>query len=63
RQVVTEALASLSPRQRAALVLTEGLGYSAEDAGRMLGVKGSTVRALNFQARAALRRSQEDGDE
>ena len=28
-----------SPRQRAALVLTEGLGYSAEEAGQLLGIK------------------------
>jgi DNA-directed RNA polymerase specialized sigma24 family protein len=34
------------------LVLTEGFGYSAEEAGAILGVKGSTVRALVFQARA-----------
>ncbi|HZD18460.1 MAG TPA: sigma-70 family RNA polymerase sigma factor [Actinomycetota bacterium] len=60
RQVVGTALASLTARQRAALVLTEAFGYSSDDAGRMLGIKGSTVRALNFQARSALRRSQED---
>lgn len=63
RQVVTRALASLTPRQRAALVLTEALGYGADDAGRMLGIKGSTVRALNFQARSALRSGRETEDE
>lgn len=59
RQVVSRALATLSPRQRAALILTEAFGYTAEDAGRMLGIKGSTVRALNFQARSALKQSRE----
>jgi RNA polymerase sigma-70 factor (ECF subfamily) len=62
RSVVGPVLGSLSPRQRAAIVLTEGLGYSAEEAGEMLGVKGSTVRALHFQARAALRNVVERAD-
>ena len=60
--MTSSTLARLSPRQRAALVLTEGLGYEAEEAGRLLGIKGSTVRALNFQARSALRASREDAD-
>jgi RNA polymerase sigma-70 factor (ECF subfamily) len=59
RSVAADVLASLSPRQRAAIVLTEGLGYSAEEAGELLGIKGSTVRALTFQARAAVRNSKE----
>ncbi len=56
------ALAPLTPRQRAAIVLTEGLGYSREEAGQMLGVKGSTVRALLFQARASLERQGKPAD-
>jgi RNA polymerase sigma-70 factor (ECF subfamily) len=48
------ALAALTPRQRAALVLTEALGYSGEEAGRVLGIKASTVWALTHQARVAL---------
>lgn len=55
RDVVAHALASLTPRQRAALVLTEALGYSGEDAGALLGIKASTVWALTHQARSALR--------
>jgi RNA polymerase sigma factor (sigma-70 family) len=55
RDVATRALASLTPRQRAALVLTEGLGYSGEDAGRLLGIKAGTVWALTHQARTSLR--------
>jgi RNA polymerase sigma-70 factor (ECF subfamily) len=55
RSVAATALGSLTPRQRAAVVLTEGLGYPTEEAGALLGIKGSTVRALLFQARSALR--------
>jgi len=62
RSVAASVLGSLPPRQRAAIVLTEGLGYSAEEAGKILGIKGSTVRALRFQARSALRSSKETID-
>lgn len=62
RSVAALVLGSLPPRQRAAVVLTEGLGYSAEEAGRMLGIKGSTVRALHHQARSSMRRSPEAVD-
>lgn len=62
RSVAASVLGSLPPRQRAAVVLTEGLGYSAEEAGRMLGIKGSTVRALHHQARTSMRRSTEAVD-
>jgi DNA-directed RNA polymerase specialized sigma24 family protein len=54
RDLAMRALGSLPPRQRAALVLTEGLGYSGEEAGRLLGVQATTVWALTHQARAAL---------
>jgi RNA polymerase sigma-70 factor (ECF subfamily) len=60
RSVAAGALGELTPRQRAAVVLTEGLGYSAEETGTILGIKGSTVRALLFQARSALKDSVED---
>jgi RNA polymerase sigma-70 factor (ECF subfamily) len=63
RQVIRKALAGLSPRQRAALVLTEMLGFSANEAARALGVRASTVRALAFQGRAALKKSMETIDE
>jgi RNA polymerase sigma-70 factor (ECF subfamily) len=55
RIVVSRALRELTPRQRAAVVLTELLGFTAEAAGKELGIKPATVRALSFQARAALR--------
>jgi RNA polymerase sigma-70 factor, ECF subfamily len=62
RSVAASVLGQLPPRQRAAIVLTEGLGYSAEEAGELLGIKGSTVRALHFQARSALNQSKETFD-
>ena len=48
------ALAVLTPRQRAAVVVTELLGFSSEEAGVILGVRAGTVRTLTSQARAAL---------
>jgi RNA polymerase sigma-70 factor (ECF subfamily) len=62
RSMAASVLRQLPPRQRAAIVLTEGLGYSAEEAGQLLGIKGSTVRALHFQARSALTKSEETID-
>jgi DNA-directed RNA polymerase specialized sigma24 family protein len=56
-------LSLLPPRQRAALVLTEVLRYTAEEAGEMLGIRASTVRALHFQARASLRQMRDPNDD
>jgi RNA polymerase sigma-70 factor, ECF subfamily len=55
RDELVRALASLSERQRMALVLTDLLDVSAEDSARLLRVKPPTVRSLASQARAALR--------
>ena len=63
RITVSSALGSLTPGQRAALVLTELLGYPAEEAGRMLGVRGTTVRTMSSRARAVLREAKEFTDE
>jgi RNA polymerase sigma-70 factor, ECF subfamily len=63
RQVVARALAELSRRQRAALVLTELLGFTSEEAGRALGVKPVTVRVLASQGRAAMKQNMERNDE
>jgi len=63
RHIVRKALAQLSPRQRAALVLTEMLGLSTQETARALGVRASTVRALAFQGRAALKKTMESIDE
>jgi len=43
-------------------VLTEAIGYSAEEAVALLGIKGSTVRALTFRARTAVKDSMERTD-
>jgi RNA polymerase sigma factor (sigma-70 family) len=59
RDLVVRALAGLSARQRAALVLTDLLEFDSEEAARMLGVRPSTVRALASQGRAALRKTAE----
>jgi RNA polymerase sigma factor (sigma-70 family) len=55
RTIVGAALAHLSPRQRAAVVLTELLGFSSEEAARALGVRAVTVRVLASQGRTAMR--------
>ena len=55
RETVRRVLSTLPPRQRAALVLTEMLGFSAKEAGRALGVQASTVRSLSQQGRESFR--------
>src|SRR5262249_40669991 len=57
RDVVMRALHELIPQQRAAVVLTSLLGYSSEEAGRMLGMRAGTVRTLTTRARAAMRQT------
>ena len=53
--VLARALSELTPRQRAAVVLTELLDYSSAEAGHILGIADSTVRVLAGRARAAMR--------
>jgi RNA polymerase sigma-70 factor (ECF subfamily) len=55
REDVRRMLLMLAPRKRAALVLLDLYGYSSEDAGRIMGIRPSTVRALATQGRAVLR--------
>jgi RNA polymerase sigma-70 factor (ECF subfamily) len=62
RATLDRALGGLSPRQRAAVVLTELLGFPSDEAGRLLGVKPVTVRVLASQAQAAMRSSMEGHD-
>jgi RNA polymerase sigma-70 factor (ECF subfamily) len=57
RDAVDRALAGLSRRQRAALVLTDLLEFSSEEAGEALGIKAATVRALASQGRDAMRKT------
>jgi RNA polymerase sigma-70 factor (ECF subfamily) len=63
RHVVDRALAGLTTRQRAALVLTEMLRYSSAEAAEALGVKPATVRKLAQQGRDSLRASLGDVDD
>jgi RNA polymerase sigma factor (sigma-70 family) len=55
RADVQRLLLGLTVRQRAALLLVDLLGYSSEQAARILRVRPSTVRALATQGRRALR--------
>jgi RNA polymerase sigma-70 factor, ECF subfamily len=63
RDTVVRALSALTPRQRACIVLTDLLDYGSEEAGRILGIKASTVRVLSSQARAALKQAGGGDDE
>lgn len=51
-----EALDSLSPKQRAAVVLVNGLGWSITDVAEVWGVSFSTVQSHLTRAMARLRR-------
>jgi RNA polymerase sigma factor (sigma-70 family) len=55
RDVVVRALAPLTARQRASIVLVDLLGFTSEEAAEALGVRASTVRVLASRARATLR--------
>jgi RNA polymerase sigma factor (sigma-70 family) len=57
REDVRQMLLELSPRQRAALVLSDLYGFSSAEAARIMGIRPSTVRALATQGRAVLRAS------
>jgi RNA polymerase sigma factor (sigma-70 family) len=59
RDEMVRALRRLTPHQRAALVLTGYLGYSSEEAAKVLGIRASTVRALATKGRAAARATAE----
>jgi RNA polymerase sigma-70 factor (ECF subfamily) len=57
REDVLQMLRSLTPRQRAALLLLDLYDYDSGEAARIMGIRPSTVRALATQGRAALRAS------
>jgi len=48
-------LRELEPMQRAAILLTAILDYTAEEAGQMLGLRASSVRSLTTRARARMK--------
>jgi RNA polymerase sigma-70 factor (ECF subfamily) len=55
RDAAARALAGLSPRQRAAVVLVDLLGFRSEEAARILGIRASTLRMHASRAHAALK--------
>src|SRR2546423_1521552 len=63
RDELARALGKLTRRQRAAIVLTEYLGYGSDDAAAILGVTPVTVRVLASQGRAAMREALGETDE
>jgi RNA polymerase sigma-70 factor (ECF subfamily) len=58
RADVRKLLMGLTPRQRAALLLVDLLGYRSEQAARILRVRPSTVRNLASQGRRALKETE-----
>jgi RNA polymerase sigma-70 factor (ECF subfamily) len=60
RDAAVRALATLSPRQRAAVVLTDLLGYDSKEAARMLGIRASTVRMHTSRAHTVLKETMRD---
>jgi DNA-directed RNA polymerase specialized sigma24 family protein len=57
RDAVVRALAPLTPRQRAALVLVDLLDLTSEQAAEALGVRPSTVRVLPGRPEGSERRT------
>ena len=57
--LVVRALAPLPPRQRAALVLTDLLGFTSEEAAKAIGIRPSSVRVLAKRARDRVRTDME----
>jgi RNA polymerase sigma-70 factor (ECF subfamily) len=55
RDEIIRLLRPLPPRQRAAVVATSILDLSAEEAGRVLGMRSATVRALTSRARTRMK--------
>jgi RNA polymerase sigma-70 factor (ECF subfamily) len=62
REVVRATLAVLTPRQRAAIVMTELLSFSSEETGQVLGIRAGTVRSLVAQGRQTFRTALEGDD-
>jgi RNA polymerase sigma-70 factor, ECF subfamily len=59
RDEMIRAMRPLTPHQRAALVLTGYVGYTSDEAARILGIRASTVRALATKGRATARATAE----
>jgi RNA polymerase sigma-70 factor (ECF subfamily) len=59
RDLAERALDTMPPRDRQALILVDGLGYAAAEAGRAMGCSGLAVRLRLHRARRAMRRAVE----
>jgi RNA polymerase sigma-70 factor (ECF subfamily) len=57
-----DGLARLTRKQRVAVVLVDLLGFTSQEAGRILGMDPGTVRTQASRARSALRKIVEDDD-
>jgi RNA polymerase sigma factor (sigma-70 family) len=63
QEAIVRALSTLTPKQRAAIVLTNFLDFTAEEAGEFLGLSAGAVRTLASRGRTELRRQAgEEGD-
>ena len=60
RDLVERALRPLTPRERAAVVLTCYVGLTSQEAGRALGIRSGAVRTLTARARAAMKTAMEE---
>jgi RNA polymerase sigma-70 factor (sigma-E family) len=63
RDAVVRMLSSLTPRQRAVVVLRDVLGLTSADTAEALGIRPSTVRVLGARARALLKKELGGEDE
>lgn len=63
QEVVVSVLRPLTVRQRAAVVLVDLMGYSSKEAGRMLGIRASTVRTHAERAHRDLEARMDHADE
>jgi len=62
REILVRALSTLTPRERAAVVLTDVLGFSSDEAGESLGIKPVTVRVLAARGRGRMQQEAVDDD-
>src|SRR4029450_11434594 len=63
QDAVVRSLQPLSPRQRAAVVLVDLLGYSSEEAGEIPGISASTVRTYAERAHRDLKARMDESHE
>jgi RNA polymerase sigma-70 factor (ECF subfamily) len=62
REILVQAMSGLTPRERAAIVLTDVLGFTSDEAGVSLGITGATVRVLAARGRGRLGQEVTDND-